>query len=101
MKVNTPTWEYFSKGFPELSKRITPEELWDMTVDNYGLEGSILVRKGEAKIDFKLNDVSYTCKRPAWEVIIYIGENIKDEKYDLLLSDALDYIAEHKLLKFK
>lgn len=101
MKAQLYLYKYFAKHIKDLERGCSVEELWDQAVDHLGVEGSIAVRKGVAKIVYTVGGIEHECTRPANEVLVYKGSDLKEEKYELLLNDALSHIVQDKMLDKK
>lgn len=90
----------FSKFVPELQRKTTLTDLWNIIYDKFNIEASITVGKTVAKIKYTLREKTYELERPSAEIIV-VGPNgdTKEENYDLLIKDALDHMLQNKLLK--
>lgn len=95
----------FSKLIPELAKKTTPEDLWNMVCEKCAIEGEITVdtvKTKKAALVFTVKNKEYCAERSAGEIYVVNEKgDLKDERYDLLILDALEIIAGLKLWRKK
>ena len=95
----------FSKLIPELARKTTPEDLWNTVCDRCEIEGEMTVdtvKTKKAVLEFTVLNKNYRVERDAKEIYpVSNTGDVKDERYDLLILDALEIIAGLKLWRKK
>lgn len=84
----------------KLVKKTTLYELWDLIYEDLIEDAEIKIDLQRAKIFFIINKKEYTISRPRNEILIR-NENgsLKEEQYDILINDAINFIIENNLIK--
>lgn len=100
-KINACLYNYFNGSVPSLKRSSSIEDLWDAVADAYNTDASVLLSKGTAHITFNINGKTYECIRPSSEIRIERDGSLKEERYDILLEDALMHIVSNKLIRKK
>lgn len=95
----------FSKLIPDLAKKTTPEDLWNMVCEKCAIEGEITVdtvKTKKAALIFTVKNKEYRVERDVKEIYpVNDAGDVKDERYDLLVIDALEIVAGLKLWRKK
>lgn len=95
-------YKKYLKLVPELKNTVSVENLWNTISEMYNIEASIKIGKTIGKIDFTLDNNAYTLTRKTNEIQTFTPSgSIKEENYNLLLKDALEYIVLNKLISKK
>lgn len=99
--ISPELYTAYKKLMPNLiKKKITPTDLWDIVYDYILDDAAIKVGVKIATIEFVIKDKKYTCNRPTSEIyVVSSSGDTKEENYNILINDALNYIIENKLLK--
>ena len=95
----------FSKLIPDLARKTTTEDLWNAVCEKCAIEGEMTVdtvKTKKAVLVFTVKNKEYRVERDAKEIYpINDAGDVKDERYDLLITDALEIIAGLKLWRKK
>lgn len=100
--ISSELYKKYSALIPfEFKRKSTPYELWDLVADNFKVEETeILVGLKDAYIKFKIKDKDCKCVRPSNQILIINDHgDVIDERYELLIIDALEYILKNKFIK--
>lgn len=102
LKFSEKIYKKYLKIIPELKKNESIENLWDIISEMYNIDASIYIKKTDAKINFTINETDYTISHDPSEIQTFAPNgNIREENYNLLLKDALEYIILNKLITKK
>ena len=101
--INSDLNTRFSKLLKvELPKKTTLETLWNQVYDNLLTEAEITIQKDIAQIRFWVGEIEHKCSRKRNEVLIETDSgDIKDEKYEVLILDALKYMLDNRVFAKK
>lgn len=95
----------FSKFIPDLARKTTPEYLWNTVCEKCAIEGEMTVdtvKTKKAALIFTVKNKDYRVERDVKEIYpVNDAGDVKDERYDLLILDALEIIAGLKLWRKK
>ena len=94
-------YQAYKECMPSMVKRKTTlVDLWNTIYDYILDDAEIKVGLKTANIDFVIKDKKYTCSRPTSQIYaVSPSGDAKTENYNILIQDALNYIASKKLLK--
>lgn len=99
--ISPELYTIYKELIPTLVKRkITLTDLWNIVYDYILDDAEIKVGLITSTIDFIIKDKKYTCSRPSSEIyMVSPSGDVKEENYNILIKDALEYIINKKLLK--
>lgn len=97
--ITADLYNKFKKLFPEITKKTTPEVLWNLVADKTGIEASIEVESVRSQIKFEYKGETHRIVRPTEEIFKVVNGDTKEENYELLIKDALYYLLDNKLIK--
>lgn len=100
--ISSELYKKYSTLIPiEFPRKSTPYELWNLVADNFKIEDTeILVGLKDAYITFKIKGTDCKCIRPSNQIIIInANDDVVEERYELLVIDALEYILNNKFIK--
>ena len=101
--ITQELYSKFEKVVPELPRKSTLEELWNAVHDKFELDAELVVDKVKTKkatLSFTVKGKEYKVERHAGEIYV-TNENgdVRAERYELLIMDALKVLAGLKLWK--
>lgn len=99
--IKAEFYKKYSKLFPELKRKTSVVELWNLVADSVPIEASIEIEKVRSQLKFELNGETHRIVRPTEDIVKIVDDDTKAENYEVLIVDALDYILQNKLLKPK
>lgn len=100
--ISSELYKKYSALIPiEFPRKSTPFELWNLVSDSFlDEEAELVVGLKDAYIKFKIKGNDCKCVRPSNQIIITNdSDDIKEERYELLIIDALECILSNKLIK--
>lgn len=98
--ITADLYKKYSAIIPiEFERKITVFELWNLVADHFIDDAEMVVGLKEAVFKFTIKDKEYKIVKSRSDVLVEVNNDIKEEKYDLFITDALHYILDNKLIK--
>lgn len=100
--ITTEFYEYWNKFIPELQRKISLDELWNVVFDNFLDDAAIEIDLHNAKLWFVIKGTDkrheIVCTRN--EILIEDDEGgVKEERLNILLQMAFEKMKKDKLFK--
>lgn len=102
--ITDKQYDFYKNIFKDkITRKTKPNDLWELIhVELLKETTEIRIDLKQAKIRFIINEVTHECLRDRNEIILVSTTgDVREEKYELMLNDVIEYIIDNKLIKIK
>jgi hypothetical protein len=96
--INDEWFRYFEKIL-SIPKKTTWQDLWNNLYDNLLDDAWITIDNKYAYLYIVKQEKQYVIKDNTKNVFLVENNNTKEENYDILIKNAIQYIIDNKIIK--
>lgn len=100
--ISSELYNYWNKFFPELPRKTSVEDLWNIIFDNFLEDAAIEINQTTATMWFvaKGSDKRYEIVHPRSDIIVEDDDGgTKEERIPLIVNETIEKIVKEKIIK--